>query len=223
MAILAPERAQIILKELTRLYPEVETELDFEGPLQLVVATILSAQCTDVRVNQVTPGLFAKYPDVYAFAQAKQKELETVIHSTGFFRAKARNIIACCEHIVEHHHGEVPASMEELVALPGIGRKTANVILGNAFDIPGIPVDTHVGRLSYRMGLTRKRDPVKVEQKLMKLIPEEEWTNFGHRMIFHGRRVCHAIKPHCQECTLKDICPKVGVNKKKKKKQKKKQ
>lgn len=218
--MLAPERAKRILEILIELYPSPRSELDYQGPLQLVVATILSAQCTDARVNQVTPALFAKYPDAFAFANADQEELEAMIHPTGFFRNKAKNIIACCQQIVNQHNGEVPDTMEELVELAGIGRKTANVILGNAFDVPGIPVDTHVGRLSYRMGLTRKKDPVKVERVLMKLIPKEEWTDFGHRMIFHGRRVCHAIKPQCEQCTMKDLCPKVGVGKKKKKKKK---
>src|SRR5262249_26793552 len=153
------------------------------------------AQCTDVRVNMVTPALFERYPDAAAFAEAEQTELEKAIQSTGFYRNKARNIKACCQVLVEKHGGEVPASLEELVPLPGVGRKTANVILGNAFDVPGITVDTHVGRLSRRLGLTEDEDPVKVEFALMKLVPEKDWTMFSHRLIFHGRQVCFARKP----------------------------
>src|SRR5438445_737734 len=159
--------------------------LNYETPLQLLIATILSAQCTDVRVNLVTPALFARYPDAESFGTANQHELETAIVSTGFFRNKARNIIACCRQIVEKHGGEVPGTMEELVQLPGVGRKTANVLLGNAFDVPGITVDTHVLRLSRRMGLTQYTDPEKVERDLMALVPKKEWTMFSHGMIFH--------------------------------------
>lgn len=196
---------------LAKLYPDAHCALHYRNPLELLIATILSAQCTDVRVNMVTPALFKRYPDANAFAQADQEELETMIRSTGFFRNKATNIRACCKAIVELHGGEVPRTMVELVPLPGVGRKTANVILGNAFGIPGIPVDTHVGRLSRRMGLTEQDDPVKVETDLMALIPKDEWTMFGHRMIFHGRQVCQSRKPKCDECTLKKVCPKVGV------------
>jgi endonuclease-3 len=185
--------------------------LHFQNPLQLLVATILSAQCTDVRVNLVTPALFARYPDAASYATADQKELETYIQSTGFFRNKARNIIACCRQLMEKHGGKVPATMEELNPLPGVGRKTANVILGNAFSTPGITVDTHVGRLSRRLGLTTETDPEKVERDLMAIIPKQHWTMFSHRMIFHGRQVCFARKPNCAECALRKFCPKVDV------------
>jgi endonuclease-3 len=204
-------RARRILGLLARLYPDAHCALHYETPLQLLVATVLSAQCTDKRVNLVTPALFARYPDAKAFAAAEPGELETAIQSTGFYRNKARNLIACCKQLVERHSGEVPATMEELVLLPGVGRKTANVLLGNAFGVPGITVDTHVGRLSRRMGLTAETDPVKVERDLMQLIPKKEWTLFSHRMIFHGRQVCHARRPSCSACALASVCPKVGV------------
>jgi endonuclease-3 len=200
-----------IIRELTRLYPDAHCALTYTDPLQLLVATILSAQCTDVRVNMVTPALFARYPDVASFAGADRKELQGLIQSTGFFRNKARNIIRCCQQLIEKHDAQVPATMEELVHLHGIGRKTANVILGNAFAKPGIPVDTHVGRLSRRMGLTQHVNPVKVERDLMELVPRRDWTMFGHRMIFHGRQVCHARKPSCETCTLAKLCPRIGV------------
>jgi endonuclease-3 len=206
-----PTRSRGIVRRLARAYPDAHCALHHEGPLQLLIATILSAQCTDARVNLVTPALFARYPDAAAFAAADPDELEEMIHSTGFFRNKARNIIACCRELVEKHRGQVPATMEQLVPLPGVGRKTANVILGNAFDVPGIPVDTHVTRLSLRLGLTEATDPVKIEQDLTRLLPPKEWTMFGHRMIFHGRQVCHARKPMCEECTLAELCPRVGV------------
>jgi endonuclease-3 len=204
-------RAQKIVRLLAQTYPDAHCALHYQNPLQLLIATILSAQCTDVRVNMVTPALFRRYPDAASFAGADQAEVEKAIQSTGFFRNKARNIIACCKTIVEEHAGEVPGTMEELFALPGIGRKTANVILGNAFDVPGITVDTHVSRLSRRLGLSKNADPEKIEQDLMQLIPEKEWTMFSHRMIFHGRQVCFARKPNCTGCTLKDVCPKIGV------------
>jgi endonuclease-3 len=204
-------RARRIVRILARLYPDARCALDYQDPLQLLIATILSAQCTDVRVNLVTPALFSRYPDAAAFAAADRPQLEKAIQSTGFFRNKARNIIACCREIVEKHGGEVPASMEELVVLPGIGRKTANVVLGNAFATPGITVDTHVGRLSRRLGLTRETDPEKVERDLMRLIPKKDWTMFSHRLIFHGRQVCHALKPKCDACALAPVCPKIGV------------
>jgi len=203
--------ARRVVRELTKLYPDAHCALDYQNSLQLLIATILSAQCTDVRVNMVTPALFARYPDAAAFAQANQADLERMIQSTGFFRTKAKNIIACCKLIVEKHGGKVPATMEELNPLPGVGRKTANVILGNAFDVPGITVDTHVGRLSRRLGLTVEEDPAKVERDLMELIPRKEWTMFSHRMIFHGRQVCHARKSNCEHCTLIKICPCIGV------------
>jgi endonuclease III len=204
-------RARALVRRLARLYPDARCALHHETPLQLLVATILSAQCTDARVNLVTPALFARYPDAKAFAAADPAELEKYIQSTGFFRNKARSIIACCKALVERHGGEVPSSMEELVPLAGVGRKTANVILGTAFGVPGITVDTHVGRLSRRLGLTVHDDPGKVERDLMALIPEKEWTMFSHRLIFHGRQVCHARKPACDGCGLADLCPKVGV------------
>jgi endonuclease-3 len=204
-------RAQKIVRLLAQTYPDAHCALHYQNPLQLLIATILSAQCTDVRVNMVTPALFRRYPDAASFAAADQAELEKAIQSTGFFRNKARNIIACCKKIVEEHGSEVPGTMEELVALPGIGRKTANVVLGNAFGVPGITVDTHVNRLSCRLGLTKNTDPEKIEQDLMQLIPDKEWTMFSHRMIFHGRQVCFARKPNCPGCTLKDVCPKIGV------------
>ncbi len=206
------QRARKIYAHLTGLYPDAHCALHYTNPLELLVATILSAQCTDERVNKVTPALFARYSDARAYANANLAELETIIQSTGFFRNKAKNIQACCRMIVEQHGGAVPKSMEELVPLPGVGRKTANVILGNAFGIPGIPVDTHVGRLSRRMGLTTHDDPVKVEADLMDLIPKDEWTMFGHRMIFHGRQVCQSRKPNCAACVLTKICPKVGLD-----------
>lgn len=207
----APKRADHIRQALAKLYPDAHCALHYANPLELLVATILSAQCTDERVNMVTPALFARYPDTRAYAESDQDELETLIRSTGFFRNKARNIRACCQTLVDKHGGEVPRTMAELVPLPGVGRKTANVILGNAFAVPGIPVDTHVGRLSRRMGLTKHDDPVKVEADLMKLIPAADWTMFGHRMIFHGRQVCQARKPNCAGCVVAKICPQVGV------------
>jgi endonuclease-3 len=205
------KRARRIVRLLARQYPDAQCALRHEGPLQLLVATILSAQCTDVRVNLVTPALFARYADAKAFAEAKPRELEEAIQSTGFYRNKARSIIACCRDLVARHGGKVPATMEELVPLPGVGRKTANVVLGTAFGVPGITVDTHVRRLSRRMGLTRKDDPKKIEQDLMALIPRKEWTMFSHRMIFHGRQVCFARKPNCPGCILNKVCPKIGV------------
>jgi endonuclease III len=206
------KRADQINAALAELYPDAHCALHHRTPLELLVATILSAQCTDERVNKVTPALFDRYPDAQAYADADSAELETLIQSTGFFRNKAKNIRACCQQLIENHAGEVPRTMEELVPLPGVGRKTANVILGNAFGIPGIPVDTHVGRLSRRMGLTEHEDPVKVETDLMALVPKEEWTMFGHRMIFHGRQICQSRKPNCEGCVIKKICPRIGVD-----------
>jgi endonuclease-3 len=205
-------RTARIHRSLGKLYPDAVCALHYNNPLQLLVATILSAQCTDVRVNLVTPGLFARYPNAQAFADAPLPELETAVNSINFFRNKARNIQACCRAMLAEHGGEVPQTLEELVTLPGIGRKTANVILGNAFAVPGITVDTHVGRLSRRMGLTTHDDPAKVEQDLMALLPRKDWIDFSHRMILHGRQVCHARKPLCADCTLQEFCPRVGVN-----------
>ncbi len=203
--------ARRVVQALAKLYPDARCSLDHRNPLQLLIATILSAQCTDERVNLVTPALFARYPDAAAFAKADPKELEKMIQSTGFFRNKARNIIACCRAIVEKYGGEVPGTIEELHALPGVGRKTANVVLGNVFDVPGLVVDTHVHRLSRRMGLTTEDTPEKIEKDLMAIIPPKEWVAFGHRMIYHGRQVCRSRNPDCHHCTLASFCPKIGV------------
>jgi endonuclease III len=193
---------------LRKAHPDAHCELDHETPLQLLMATILSAQCTDKRVNMVTPVLFRAYPNAQTLADARQEELEDIIRSTGFFRNKAKSLIALGKALVEHHRGEVPDSMEELVKLPGVGRKTANVILGNAFNRnEGVVVDTHVGRLSIRLGLSKQKDPVKVEQDLMPLFPRDEWAMLAHVLIFHGRRVCDARMPKCDVCSLNEICP----------------
>lgn len=200
-----------ILRGLAELYPDAHCALTYTNPLQLLIATILAAQCTDARVNRITPALFARFPTAHDFAVADQAEVERLVHKAGFFRSKAANIIASCRLLVAHHGGEVPASMDELVRLPGVGRKTANVVLGNSFGIPGLPVDTHVGRLSQRMALTVHTDPVKIEADLNALVPREQWTLFSHRMIFHGRQVCHSRKPACETCTLAPHCPKVGT------------
>jgi endonuclease-3 len=204
-------RASAILRGLAKLYPDAHCALRYRNSLELLIATILSAQCTDVRVNMVTPALFARYPDAAAFAAADPPALEKAIQSTGFFRNKSRNIIACCRELGARFGGEVPGTIEELVPLPGVGRKTANVVLGNAFGVPGITVDTHVGRLSRRMGLTGESEPEKVERDLMALIPRKEWTMFSHRMIFHGRQICQARKPSCEVCALRLVCPRIGV------------
>jgi len=204
-------RVPLVLAELANLYPTAPIELNFETPFQLLVATILSAQCTDVRVNLVTPALFAAYPTPQTMARAPRSHLEELIRSTGFFRNKAKNILGAAAAILRDHGGEVPRTLDELILLPGVGRKTANVVLGDAFDTPGITVDTHVGRLSRRLGLTKWNDPVKVEFALNKLIPRAEWTIFSHRLILHGRAVCAARKPACDRCTLAPLCPKVGV------------
>jgi endonuclease III len=204
-------RIRAILRGLHALYPDASCALVHKNPLELLVATILSAQCTDVRVNLVTPALFARYNTAADYANADTEELERAIQSTGFFRNKARNIKALCRRLVDEFGGKVPGTLEALTPLPGIGRKTANVVLGNAFGVPGITVDTHVGRLSRRLGLTEEDDPVKVEFALMDLVPKKEWTDFSHRMIFHGRQVCHARKPRCSSCSLNKYCPKIGV------------
>lgn len=192
-------------------YPEARCELDFETPLQLLVATILSAQCTDVRVNQVTPALFDRYRSAADLAAADRGELEELIKPTGFFRAKAGNIIGMAQALCDRHDGEVPDTLDELVTLPGVGRKTANVVLGNAFGVPGITVDTHVGRLSRRLGWTDHHDPVKVERDLQELFPPADWTMLCHRLIFHGRRCCKARRPECGRCPLTALCPSVEV------------
>jgi endonuclease-3 len=197
-----------IEKRLLAEYPTAHCELEYTTPLQLVVATILSAQCTDKRVNMVTPALFAKYPTVRALAAARIEDLEELVKTTGFFRSKAKSILGMANALIEKHGGNVPTTIEELVALPGVGRKTANVVLGNAFGINvGIVVDTHVARLSARFGLTRETDPVKIEQALSPLFPQAGWTMLSHLMIWHGRRTCDARKPNCGECVLRDICP----------------
>lgn len=197
-----------ILRLLHLEYPDVRCELDFANPLQLLVATILSAQCTDERVNKVTPALFARFPNARALAEADSAELESLIHSTGFFRNKAKNIQAAARRLVEVYDGEVPANMNDLLTLGGVARKTANVVLGNAFDIAdGVVVDTHVKRLSERLGLTRESTPEKIERDLMALAPREEWVALAHLLIFHGRRVCAARKPLCPNCAIRHLCP----------------
>lgn len=209
----AKRHATQVTRRLKAAYPDAHCALEFKTPLQLLVATILSAQCTDVRVNIVTKELFKKYPDAKAFAAAKLPDLERAVQSTGFFRNKAKNIKACCSELMESHAGQVPQDLDILVKLAGVGRKTANVVLGTAFGIPsGVVVDTHVGRLSKRLGLTRHTDPVKIERDLMALLPKREWVDFSHRMIAHGRQVCVARKPRCQICPLADVCPRIGVS-----------
>jgi endonuclease-3 len=204
--------AAAVVAGLKRDYPDAECALAHRSAFELLVATILSAQCTDQRVNQVTPELFRRYPDAAAMALAPLGNLERLIQSTGFFRNKAKNIQGCAQALVARFGGEVPRSLDDLVELPGIGRKTANVVLGVAFGMPtGVVVDTHVGRLSRRLGLTREKDPVKAERDLMRLLPSAEWIGFSHRMIYHGRQVCQARKPACASCSLQDLCPRVGV------------
>jgi endonuclease-3 len=206
-AALGPHAAEIFSR-LKNAHPDAHCELDHETPLQLLMATILSAQCTDKRVNMVTPLLFKTYPTAQSLADAQPEQLEELIRSTGFFRNKTKSLIGLGKALVERHDSEVPASMDALVKLPGVGRKTANVILGNAFNRnEGVVVDTHVGRLSVRLGLTRQTDPEKVEQELMPLFPQEEWAMLAHVLIFHGRRVCDARVPKCGICTLNEICP----------------
>jgi endonuclease III len=200
------EKISPILKLLDRHYPEAHVTLDFTNPLEMLVATVLSAQCTDVRVNEVTPALFAKYRSAADYAKAPLGELEEMIRPTGFFHNKAKSIKGFCQEIVEKYNGQVPASLEELVKLPGVGRKTANVVLGNAFGIPGIFVDTHLGRVSQRLGLTQEKDPVKIEFDLMPLVPKEHWVKFSHQMIQHGRQICHARNPKCPSCPLLPYC-----------------
>jgi endonuclease-3 len=205
-------RATEVHARLAALYPDARVELDFRNPFELLIATILAAQSTDVRVNIVTKSLFRKYPDAVAFANADLIEMETAVKQTGFFRNKAKAVINCSKALVERHGGEVPKTMDELVELPGVGRKTANVVLGNAMGIEaGIIVDTHVTRLSGRLGFTRHADPVDIEQDLMKIVPRGEWTKFANHLILHGRRVCIARKPDCPNCVLNDICPSADV------------
>jgi len=203
-------RARRMNRELAELYPDAHAELDFSSAYQLLVATILSAQTTDVRVNLVTPTLFAAYPSAVELAAANLDEVERIIVSTGFFRAKSRAIVSMAQEVCERYGGEVPGRLHDLVTLPGVGRKTANVVLGNAFGVPGLTVDTHFGRLVRRFGWTVEEDPVKVEAAVAELIPRAEWTILSHRVIWHGRRVCHAKKPACGACVLAVMCPSYG-------------
>ena len=206
------KRTQRIIRLLKRAYPDAHCELNHSNPLQLLIATILSAQCTDERVNKVTPALFTRCTTAKDFAEIPTAELEGLIRTTGFFRSKAKSIRGCAAALVKDHGGEVPRTMEHLHKLPGVGRKTANVVLGNAFNLAeGIVVDTHVGRLSRRLGLTRQQDPVKVEHALVKIVPKADWTLFSHLLIWHGRRRCSARKPDCAHCELSTLCPKRGV------------
>jgi endonuclease-3 len=203
--------ARSIYRILTKEYPDARCELDFNSPLELLVATVLSAQCTDVRVNAVTPVLFKRFPTLETLAAAKLSEVEEIIYSTGFFRSKAKNIKELANKILNDFGGEVPNDLAQLVTLPGVGRKTANVVLGNAFGIPGLTVDTHFGRLSRRFGWSTATDPVKVENDVAKLIPEKEWTLLSHKLIWHGRRICHSRKPECGICPLAKLCPSAGI------------
>ena len=207
-------RTKKIIAGLQAAYPDAHCELNFANPLQLLIATILSAQCTDKRVNIVTAELFKQYRTAKDFADADLAELEGAIKTTGFFRNKAKNIQACCRALVEQHGGEVPRTMDELHALGGVGRKTANVVLGNAFGINvGVVVDTHVTRLANRLGLAKQTDAVKIEHELMALVPQEQWTLFSHWLIWHGRRRCDARKPDCAHCEIRKLCPQLGVDK----------
>ena len=208
----ATTRLKKIIAALDRTYPEAHCELDHRSPLELLIATILSAQCTDKRVNIVTAELFKKYRSAADYANAPLAELELAIRTTGFFRNKAKNIQACCRKLVERHNSQVPRTMEKLTHLDGVGRKTANVVLGNAFGInAGVVVDTHVARLSHRLGLTKQKTPENIEQELMALVPQAQWTLFSHWLIWHGRRRCDARRPDCRGCEINKLCPKVGV------------
>jgi endonuclease-3 len=204
-------RARRINRALAELYPYAHAELDFRSPFELLVATVLSAQTTDVVVNQITPMLFARYPDARSMAEADPAELEVILKPTGFFRAKARNVMALCNRLVDEYDGEVPPRLKDLVTLPGVGRKTANVVLGNAFGIPGITVDTHFGRLARRFGWTVSDDPVIVEADVAELFEPRDWTMLSHRVVFHGRRVCHSRKPACGACGVATWCPSYGA------------
>jgi len=208
------QRALEILVRITRLYPDATCSLDYETPVQLLVATILSAQCTDERVNKVTPELFRRFPDAPAMAGASLSDLEDLVKSTGFYRNKAKNIQGACHRIVTVFGGEVPPRMEDLLTLPGVARKTSNVVLAHAFGInAGVTVDTHVKRLTNRLGLTQASDPIKIERDLMKLLPQADWENWSIRIIYHGRAVCNARKPACDRCELADLCPSVDLSK----------
>ena len=205
------KRAGIVSRALAKLYPEARISLDFETPWQCLVATILSAQSTDVGVNRVTPGLFREYPDARAMAAADRRHVEELIVKTGFFRQKTKSLIGAAQKIVEDYGGEVPSEMEALVKIPGVGRKTANVILGHIHGKPGFVVDTHVRRLTYRLGFTKRTDPAKIEIDMQKILPADDWTRFSMRLILHGRRVCTARKPACEVCAVARVCPKIGV------------
>lgn len=204
----APElRAPEVNRRLAQEYPDARCALDYDSPLQLLIATVLSAQCTDERVNSVTPELFARYPEAADYAAAQRSDLERILRPLGFQRAKAGHLLGIGEKLVADFQGEVPRTVKELTSLPGVGRKTALVVLGNAFGIPGLTVDTHFSRLMQRLGLTGEKTPVKIERDIAQLVPEEEWTMFSHRVIFHGRQVCHARTPECEACVLRDMCP----------------
>lgn len=200
-------RAQAIADQLALLYADVECPLTHRNNFELLAAVILSAQCTDAAVNKVTPELFRRFPDPQSMARAAIEEISAVIRTLGLFRAKAKSLQRCAQQLVDEFNSEVPSAMEDLTKLAGVGRKTANVIRGHSFCMPGIAVDTHCGRLSRRLGLTRQQDPVKVEQDLSKILPPQEWTNFSHRLILHGRQVCYARKPACERCALSELCP----------------
>ena len=204
----APElRAPEVNRRLAQEYPDARCALDYDSPLQLLIATVLSAQCTDERVNTVTPELFARYSEAADYAAAQRSDLESILRPLGFQRAKAGHLLGIGEKLVADFQGQVPRTVKELTSLPGVGRKTALVVLGNAFGIPGLTVDTHFSRLMQRLGLTGEKTPVKIERDIAKLVPEEEWTMFSHRVIFHGRQVCHARTPECEACVLRDMCP----------------
>lgn len=200
------ERASAIIDILDRLYPGAGCSLDYSDPLQLMISTQLAAQCTDARVNMVTPALFSKYRNVYDFAAADPMELERDIRSTGFYHNKARNIISACKMVISDFGGEVPSNMQDLLKLPGVGRKTANLVLGDCFGIPGVVIDTHAKRLSNRIGLTENEDPEKIEHDLMKVLPRENWSRFCHQLVYHGRAVCNARKPACESCDISQYC-----------------
>ncbi|MBQ2931344.1 MAG: endonuclease III [Clostridia bacterium] len=206
------ERVLNIIRIFDRVYGDADCTLEYKDPLQLLIATQLAAQCTDARVNLVTPALFKKYKTAQDFANADAEELSSIIRSTGFYRNKTKNIIACGKKLVADFGGKVPETMDELLALPGVGRKTANLVLGDIFGKPGIVVDTHAGRLARRMGLTKNTDPYKVELDLLKLVPEEKQSMFCHQLVFHGREFCNARKPFCNACPVRDFCPRAGVD-----------
>jgi endonuclease-3 len=211
-SLMARRHAAKVVRALNRDYADVTCALGYESPVQLLIATILSAQCTDKQVNKVTGDLFKKYPTAAHFAKLPISKLEKAVQSTGFFRNKAKNIKACCQQLVEHYDGEAPADIDLLVELPGVGRKTANVVLGTAFGkATGVVVDTHVLRITRRLGMTAEKDPIKIERDLMAQLPKTQWINFSHRMIYHGRQVCSARKPACDECSMVKFCPRIDV------------